>query len=110
MKRPPAPRLVTVAIFTTITVIFWIFFSVYTVLIKTPDIKVPSELLEPIDPTLDLESLQDVSTKIHFEESDVESLPTIILTPTLQPTPTSTTSATISTKRPAETTPADTEV
>lgn len=122
MKKPPAPRLVTVAIFTTITVIFWIFFSVYTILTQTPDIKVPPELLEPIDPTLDIESLQDISRRVHFEESDIVSPVIIILTPTPQPesspipdeslelTPTATPAAIIPTKEPSEATPTDTEV
>ena len=122
MKKPPAPRLVTVAIFTTITVIFWIFFSVYTILTQTPDIKVPPELLEPIDPTLDIESLQDISRRVHFEESDIVSPVIIILTPTPQPesspipdeslelTPTATPAATIPTKEPSEATPTDTEI
>lgn len=122
MKKPPAPRLVTVAIFTTITVIFWIFFSVYTVLTQTPDINVPPELLEPIDPTLDMESLQDISERVHFEESDVVSPIIVVLTPTpeaesspipeesLEVTPTATPEATISPEESQEVTPTSTQI
>ena len=115
MKKPPAPRLVTVAIFTTITVIFWIFFSVYTILTKEADIKVPPELLEPIDPTLDIESLQSISERVHFEESDVVSPIITVSTPTPEPSPTSeeTPEPTISpvevtpTEEPSEVTPTE---
>jgi hypothetical protein len=124
MKRPPAPRLVTVAIFTTITVIFWIFFSVYTVLTQTPDINVPPELLEPIDPTLDIEALEDISGRIHFEESDVTSPIIDATTPSPQPeaspipedsleiTPTATATPTgvTPTEEPVEVTPTSTEI
>jgi hypothetical protein len=122
MKRPPTPRLVTVAIFTTITVIFWIFFSVYTVLTQTPDIKVPPELLEPIDPTLDIEALEDISGRIHFEESDVTSPIIVVSTPSPQPetspipedslelTPTASPTGAIPTEEPVEVTPTSTEI
>lgn len=67
MKKPPAPRLVTVAIFTTITVIFWIFYGVYEVLTKEQDIKVPPELLETIEPNLDTNSLETIEKRVYFE-------------------------------------------
>ena len=67
MKKPPAPRLVTVAIFTTITVIFWIFYGVYEVLTKEQDIKVPPELLETIEPNLDTNSLETIEKRDYFE-------------------------------------------
>jgi len=122
MKKPPAPRLVTVAIFTTITVIFWVFFSVYTILTQIPDTKVPPELLEPIDPTLDIESLQDISGRVHFEENDVVSPIVVVSTPTplpesspipdgsLELTPTASPAAIIPTEGPVEATPTDTEI
>jgi hypothetical protein len=103
-------------LFTTITVIFWVFFSVYSILSQTPDIKVPPELLEPIDPTLNIESLNEISRRVHFEESDVTS-PIINTTPTPQPetspipeesleiTPTASPAAVLPTEEPVEITP-----
>lgn len=122
MKKPPAPRLVTVAIFTTITVIFWIFFSVYTVLTQTPDIKVPPELLEPIDPTLDVESLEELSERVHYEEVDVTTPIIVVSTPSPEPevsplpeeslelTPTASPTGAIPTEEPVEATPTITEI
>jgi len=122
MKKPPAPRLVTVAIFTTITVIFWIFFSVYQVLTQTPDIKVSPELLEPIDPTLNIKALEELSGRLHYEESDVTSPVVVVTTPTPQPeaspvpenileiTPTATSSGITPTEEPLEVTPTSAEI
>jgi hypothetical protein len=122
MKKPPAPKLVTVAIFTTITVIFWIFFSVYTVLTQTPDIKVPPELLVPIDPTLDIEALEELSQRVHFEESDATAPIIAVSTPTPQPevsplledsletTPTASPTGSIPTEEPSEVTPTSAEI
>src|SRR3989344_2932574 len=71
MKKPKAPRLVTVAIFTTITTIFWIFFSLYRILATESPPKVDSKLLEPISPELDRDSLNKLEERVFFEESDI---------------------------------------
>lgn len=68
MKRLPTPRLVTVAAFTTITVIFWVFYGVYTVLTKKADININPDLLKPIDPKLETETLKTLEEKIFYEE------------------------------------------
>lgn len=76
MKKPKAPKLVTVAIITTITIVIWVFFSVYRVLTKEPETSVPSEILAPINPTLNTNSLDSLETRIYFEEGEVVALPT----------------------------------
>jgi hypothetical protein len=87
MKKPKAPRLLTVAIFTTITIIFWVFFSVYTVLTTEPPINVPSELLIPISSELDLQALDKLTKRVFIEEGEVPIQP---LPPSPIPTPTPT--------------------
>ena len=82
MKKLKTPHLVTVTIFTTITVVFWIFYSVYLVLTTKPSTDVPAIILEPIDPSLDTASLEQIEKRIFFEEGEV---PIQILTPTLPP-------------------------
>lgn len=74
MKKPKPPKLVTVAIFTTITVIFWIFFEVYETLSGAPSVTVDNDLLSPLDPTLDVAALQKLETRVFFEESDVANM------------------------------------
>jgi hypothetical protein len=77
MKKPKAPKLVTVAIFTTITIIFWVFISLYNIIMSTPDINVDPELLEPINPNLEKEALDRLEGRIFFEEGETNS-PVII--------------------------------
>lgn len=86
MKKPKAPRLVTVAIFTTVTVLFWIFFSVYNVLVTRPESKVSPELLEPVNPTLDVNSLEMIEKRVYFERGEVTA-PIIEAAPVTSPAP-----------------------
>lgn len=90
MKNPKAPRLVTVAILTTITVVFWVFLSVYRVLTTKPEPNVPPEILAPINPNLDKQTLETLSDRVFFEEGEVTlpaPLPTATLTPVQQKLP-----------------------
>jgi len=48
--------------------IFWIFISVYNILIKKPVVDVPQELLEPIEAGLNTTLLQKISEKTFYEE------------------------------------------
>lgn len=73
MKKPKTPKIVTVAIFTTITIIFWVFVSLYNIITSSPDINVEAELLDPIDPTLKTESLDRLEGRIFFEEGQTTS-------------------------------------
>lgn len=108
MRKPKAPRLVTLAIITTVTIISWIFFEVYRVFITTPSVDVPEELLKPVDPSFNASSLQNIEKRIFFEEDEIpETLvptatpqeltstptPVEIATPEETPTPTATPSA-----------------
>lgn len=71
MRKPKPPRLVTVFIFTTITLIFWIFFSLYNILTKPTSLDIEPKILEPISPDLDTKSLQALTEKLYFEEGQV---------------------------------------
>jgi hypothetical protein len=68
MKKPPTPKLVTVAIITTITVVFWVFLGVYNILIGTKDTIVPADLLKPIEPSLEIEILNMLENKMFIDE------------------------------------------
>jgi hypothetical protein len=74
MKKPRAPRLVTTAITTTITIIFWIFFTLYQVFITKPAPSVEPELLEPINPTLNTDILDKIGNRDFFEEGSFTPL------------------------------------
>lgn len=104
MKEQKAPQLVTVAIVTTTTIIFWIFFEVYRIFTGPADINVPEEIMAPITPALNIESLENIERRVFFEE---EEIPEFIVIPSpipdsalpegleLAPTPTATESAEI---------------
>ncbi|MFV1916964.1 MAG: hypothetical protein ACC618_00535 [Patescibacteria group bacterium] len=84
MKSPKAPKLVTIAIFTTATLVLWVFFEVYRVFTtKTPP-EVPEELLAPINPELDDAALKEVESRVFFEEADIPE----VLIPLTSPQPT----------------------
>ena len=85
MKKPKAPKLVTTAITTTITVIFWIFFTLYQVLTTKPAPSVDPKLLEPINPTFDTKTLDKITERGFFEEGSFVSLQQ--LQPTVEPAP-----------------------
>ena len=71
MNKSKAPRLVTVAICTTITIIFWIFVGLYTIFTSKSQIVVDPKILEPLIPTLDTTALSQLEDKVFFEENEV---------------------------------------
>ncbi len=90
MRGSRAPRIVTLAIITTVTVVSWVFFEVYRVFTTTPSVDVPQELLRPIDPSLDASSLQKIENRIFFKEDEIPEILVPTATPELPaPTPTS---------------------
>jgi hypothetical protein len=72
---------------TTITIIFWVFFGVYSVLVTKPPLNVPAEILDPVSATLDSQTLGRIEQRVFFEEVEIESL-VVQTTPTPLPTPT----------------------
>jgi hypothetical protein len=70
-----APKLVTITILSTITIIFWVFFSLYQILTNKADTQVPETLLEEINPVLDTTTLNLIQNRLFFEEGQVEALP-----------------------------------
>lgn len=77
MEKTKAPKLITVAIFTTITVVFWVFMSLYSIITSTPPASVDPELLIPLNPALDLDALSRLEGRIFFEQGETSS-PVII--------------------------------
>jgi hypothetical protein len=90
MKKQKKPNLVVLGILTLITILFWIGFSAYRSFTSEVPIKVPSEILEPISPTFDTETLSKVGNRLFFLEQELAE---IVLTapspsPTASPEPT----------------------
>lgn len=93
--RSKKPAIVSIIGLTTFTIIFWIAYEVYLVLTTKPAETVDPKILEPINPTLDIGILDDLSGRLFFEEgaetnaifSPIEGAPQE-LTPTPEPTAT----------------------
>lgn len=71
MKNPKQPNFMTLAILSVITVFFWIIFSVIRLLQKPVDVKVPNEILAPITPTLDIETLETVKNSKYYSDTEI---------------------------------------
>lgn len=83
MKKPKAPKLVTVSMFTTVTIIFWVFFSLYNILVSKPVVDISNDILDPIDPTLNTIVLDSIPLRTFVSEGEA---PTIFI-PTPTPLP-----------------------
>lgn len=68
MNKPKTPGIVTIAISTTITIVFWIFIALYQILISNTEPVVDPNLLKQIDPVLDTTLLKSLNNKVYFEK------------------------------------------
>ena len=80
-KYPPLVRLL---ILSTVTIFFWIGFEVYRVLSVKPPPVVSQETLAPVNPSLDVPSLDELQKRLHLSESEISE--TIII-PQVEETP-----------------------
>lgn len=107
MKKPKPPSLVTIIILTTITAVFWVFFSVYRAFTQQPTPSVPPEIIEPFSPDLDEATLGKLQGRTFFAEGEIPTINILTTTPsalpseeletaTPSPTPTATPEATLS--------------
>ena len=94
MEKQKRPNFVTIGILTVITIFLWIGFSVYRAFTITPSTKVSDEILKPITPTLDTETLSKIDQRVFFEEGEIGQ----IFIPTATPTPTETETEEIATE------------
>jgi len=74
------PSVVVIAVLTVITILTWIFFEVYQTLTTPPTLEIPPEVLAPITPTLDSQSLDRLQQSVFFEDSEI--VPIILPTST----------------------------
>ena len=84
MKNIKTPSLVTIAILSVITVVFWTVFGIFSLLSTPTDIKVPEEVLNPINPTLDIATLRSVEGKTFFSESQILEAPIVEITEAIE--------------------------
>lgn len=92
--KSSVPKLVTIAVLTLITVVFWVFFGAYRALMKVPQLDVDEKILEPVNPTLDTNTLIRLESRIFIPEGEIEQLVGQVEAQIPSPSPTPTASAT----------------
>lgn len=96
MKNIKAPKLVTIAILSLITAVFWVGFEIFRAFTVKPEPPVEATIISPINPTLDVATLSSLQDKVFFEESQISEIvvatpipiPEATPIPTVEPTPT----------------------
>ena len=108
-KKKKLPSLVRLAILTSVTAIAWVVFEVYRSATTKPPPSVPDEIIAPLDASLDLTTLNGLSSRVYLQDSEIPDLPIqnpleiseVVESPEeLETTNTSTESATIEEESP----------
>lgn len=74
MKEPKIPSFVAILILSLITIVVWASLGVYRNLTTEQPVEVPDKIIEPLTPSLDDESLDEVNQRLFFEESEIANV------------------------------------
>jgi len=74
MKKEKTPAIVSLAIFTLITSIVWIFFSLYRVFSKKTDVKVSENIIEPFSPDLNEKTISEIENKVFIDQNQIPDI------------------------------------
>lgn len=88
MKKDKNPNYIRIGIFTVITTLCWIFFSAYRTLTSNPAPTLSEQVLAPFNPNLDTAKIDDMESRIYFEEGQTQTVINQTPTPTPEPSPT----------------------
>lgn len=100
MKKTKIPSLIPILVLTLITVIMWVFFDIFRILKTTPELAVPTTISQPLTPSLDQDSINQIESRIFLNDSQIPNN-NIVASPSptpkvsAAPQPSSTPSATI---------------
>jgi len=90
MEKPQkVPKLVTIAVLTVTTTVFWIGFGIYRVFTTKESEPLPSEVTLPLSPTLDQTVLSGLQARLLLTEAEIGEtiLTTNEATPAASPVP-----------------------
>jgi hypothetical protein len=74
-KHFSTPGIITIAILTIITAVFWTFFSVLRIfMIKEKDVEIPETILVPLNPQLNTSALQSLKSRKFIEEGQIPEI------------------------------------
>ena len=85
MEKQKTPNLVVIGVLTLITIVLWIGLGAFRAFTSEAPSKVPAEILEPLSPSLDVETLGEISSRLFFEEYELPE--TVITAPSPSPSP-----------------------
>ena len=78
MKNRKVPSLVVLAVLTVVTVLAWIVLNIIIFATKESAPTVPKEVLNPLNPELNLQALQDIEKRFYLEADEI---PETIISP-----------------------------
>ncbi len=64
-NKSKLPNIVVIMILTLITAVFWISFGVYRAFSEDTPVAVPEEVITPLTPKLDSQTLEKMKTRIY---------------------------------------------
>jgi hypothetical protein len=72
MTKQKTPSLVTIAVLTVITVVFWIAFGVVKIFtVKKESVLIPTEVLAPVEPVLNKDAVDNLHQRIYFDKDQI---------------------------------------
>lgn len=68
------PSLVTILVLTLVTSLAWIAFSIYRAITVKPAPVVPKDISQPLTPTLDTKTIDELKLKLYFDDSQIPEI------------------------------------
>ena len=84
MKKNSLPKPITILILTLLTALVWVGLNIYRSIAIKPAAPVSEDILKPLNPTLDMETIQKIEAAIFIQDSEV---PPISVGGTINTTP-----------------------
>lgn len=90
MPKKQKPFIVKIVILSAVTAVVWVGASIYKAFSKREEPNVPTQIMQPLTPTLDKKVLDELENRVFLEESQIPETRIDVgaVTPTIQPTET----------------------
>lgn len=71
MNKPKPPSIIPLLVLTLIMVVMWVSFDIYRSFQKPTDVHVPESVLQPLTPTLDQTTVDQIEKRIYLDDSQI---------------------------------------
>jgi hypothetical protein len=88
-NKTKLPGLIPILVLTLVTVVMWVSLDIYRAVNKPSQSTVPTEISEPLTPTLDQNSMSQIESRSYLDDSQIPDIminSSPIAKPTIQPT------------------------